>query len=165
MRFLLVPLLMLMLIPTQAAARVVYEDGPFAVREVKDGTKTICKLEISLYKEDRIAAYLALFNNENYYGELFTERRRVGKARNKVTVQFDDEPEQSIKFVEEAPGMDTDWRWQYLELNQPSAVIDSIARKRHMKISFFNGMETFEFSIPLKGSSKAVKRLQRCNRR
>ncbi|MEG3638336.1 hypothetical protein [Magnetococcus sp. PR-3] len=165
MRFLLVPLLMLMLIPTQAAARVDYEDGPFAVREVKDGKKTVCKLEISLYKDGRIAAYLALFNSENYYGELFTERRRIGKARNKVTVQFDDEPQQTIKFVEEAPGMDTDWRWQYLELNQPKTMVDNVARKRKMKISFFNGKETFKFNIPLKGSSKAVKRLKRCNRR
>nr|CRH07751.1 conserved exported protein of unknown function [Candidatus Magnetococcus massalia] len=165
MRFLLVALLMMLWIPGEAAARVVYEDGPFTVREVKDADKIVCKLEISMNMDGRIAAYLGLFRSSKYYGELFTERRRIGQARGKVTIGFDSEPPTKVKFVPDSPGMDTEWRWQYLDMTNPGQMLDNVARKRAMQVGFFNGKQNFSFTIPLKGSSKAVKRLKRCSRR
>lgn len=138
-------------------AQEVYKEGRYTVRRVK-GT---CKLEILLHNSDReAAAVLALFPKDIYYGELFTEKSRIGKARQQVRIQFEEEALQSISFVKDASGVDAYWRWQYLENMQ--GLLSMISRKREMVVSFSNGKSLFKYTVPLKGSSKAVLALHNC---
>ncbi len=138
-------------------AREVYKKGHYTVRKVD---KT-CKLEILLHKGDRqAAAILALFPSDDYYGELFTEKARIGLARKKVQIQFDQETPRDIPFVPDASAKDNYWRWQYLESTRE--LLDLVSRKNKMSVSFSNGKSTFKYEISLKGSSKAVKALKRC---
>ena len=138
-------------------AKEIFKKGHFTVRKV-EGT---CKLEILLHKSDREpAAILALFPSDDYYGELFTEKPRIGLARGKVSVSFDRDKAQSIPFVPDAAAKDSYWRWQYLETTQ--GLLVNVRRKNNMTISFSNGKRKFKYSVSLKGSSRAVKALQRC---
>ncbi len=138
-------------------AKEVYKKGHFTVRKV-EGT---CKLEILLHKSDREpAAILALFPSDDYYGELFTEKPRIGLARGKVSIGFDGGRAQNIPFVPDAAAKDSYWRWQYLETTQ--GLLNSVRRKNDMTVSFSNGKERFNYSVSLKGSSRAVKALRRC---
>ncbi|MBF0629156.1 MAG: hypothetical protein HQL91_13140 [Magnetococcales bacterium] len=135
----------------------VYKNGRFTVRKVEGA----CKLEILLAKNERDhQAILALFPSEDYYGELFTEREKVGLARDKVLIGFDNGKPRSIPFVPEADAKDSYWRWQYLEDTQE--LLGQIQKRGEMKISFSNGTKTFDYAVPLKGSGKAVAALRSC---
>ena len=138
-------------------AQEVYKNGRYTVRKVKDS----CKLEILLNKSDQDpAALLALFPNDLYYGELFTEKKRIGMARAKLRIQFDQEKEQEIDFVADASAQDDYWRWQYLKNTQ--GLLRKISRGKEMTLSFSNGKQEFKYIVPLKGSSNAVLSLRRC---
>ncbi|MBF0212458.1 MAG: hypothetical protein HQM00_02705 [Magnetococcales bacterium] len=135
----------------------VYKNGRFTVRKVEGA----CKLEILLAKNEKDhQAILALFPSEDYYGELFTEREKVGLARDKVLISFDNGKPRSIPFVPDADAKDSYWRWQYLEDTQE--LLAMIQKRGEMRVSFSNGTKTFEFAIPLKGSGKAVAALRGC---
>ncbi|OSM00366.1 hypothetical protein [Magnetofaba australis] len=165
MRFTTIALLAALTFPiahTAQAAKVIYESGAFAVRKVTtdDKNKEICKLEVSMELDGQVAAYLALFESRDYYGELFTERKRIGLARESVKIAFDDEAARDIPFANGLAGMDADWRWQYLE--DTNNLLDNVKRKNKMRVTFNNGAKDYSFDISLKGSSKAVKELRRC---
>ncbi|MBF0438731.1 MAG: hypothetical protein HQL93_06365 [Magnetococcales bacterium] len=135
----------------------VYKDERFTVRKVEGA----CKLEIVLSKNERdFQAILALFPSEDYYGELFTEREKVGLARDKVLVSFDKGKQKSIPFVPDSDAKDSYWRWQYLEDTQE--LLAQIRKQSEMHVSFSNGTKTFTFNVPLKGSGKAVTALRNC---
>lgn len=138
-------------------AKEVYKSGHFTVRKVE----STCKLEILLHRSDREpAAILALFPSDDYYGELFTEKPRIGLAKDKVSIGFDSGAAQEIPFVPDAAAKDNYWRWQYLETTQ--GLLTDVRRKNSLSVSFSNGKETFKYTVSLKGSSKAVSALQRC---
>ena len=138
-------------------AQEVYKNGRYTVRKVKDS----CKLEILLNKSDQDpAALLALFPNDLYYGELFTEKKRVGAARANVHIRFDQEKGSTFPFVADASAQDDYWRWQYLKNTR--GLLNKISRGNTMTLSFSNGKKTFEYIVPLKGSSNAVLSLRRC---
>lgn len=158
MRFSFVLALILALIPWNGLqAREVYKRDHYTVRKV-EGT---CKLEILLHQGDREpAAILALFLTDDFYGELFTEKPRIGLARDSVRVQFDNDPPQSIPFVPDAASKDIYWRWQYLESTQ--GLLELIRKKNTMVVSFSNGKKHFKYRVTLRGSGKAVAALRRC---
>ncbi|MBF0145760.1 MAG: hypothetical protein HQL84_07535 [Magnetococcales bacterium] len=138
-------------------AAEIFKSGPFTVRKV-DNT---CKLEIQLHENDRQpAAILALFPAEDYYGELFTEKSRIGLAHEKVTVKFDNDKVREIPFVPDAAAKDAYWRWQYLETTE--GILDNVARKGKMLVDFSNGKQSFSYTVVLKGSGKAVKSVRSC---
>ncbi|MEO5330574.1 MAG: hypothetical protein H7839_01015 [Magnetococcus sp. YQC-5] len=135
----------------------VYKNGRYTVRKVEGA----CKLEIVLSKNDRdFQAIMALFPSDDYYGELFTEREKVGLARDKVLIAFDNLKPRSIPFVPDADAKDSYWRWQYLEDTQE--LLTMIQKRGEMRVSFSNGTKTFEFVVPLKGSGKAIAALRSC---
>ena len=158
MRFTFVLLGILTLFPwSDLDATEVYKSGRYTVRKVKD----TCKLEILLHKNDREpAAILALFPSDLYYGELFTEKKRIGMARQEITIQFDQEPSRVIAFVPDAASKDDFWRWQYLDNTQ--GLLSMISRRREVTVSFSNGKNRFQYKVSLKGSSKAVLALRQC---
>lgn len=158
MRFAVLLLGLLVWFPASGLhAQEVYKNGRYTVRKVQGA----CKLEILLHQGDRqAAAILALFPSERYYGELFTEKKRIGKARNKAVIQFDNESTRNVAFVPDASAEDDFWRWQYLENTQ--GLLSLISRKMEMKLSFYNGKEWYRYSVSLKGSSKAVLALRQC---
>lgn len=134
-----------------------FKSGPFTVRKVD---KT-CKLEIQLHENDRQpAAILALFPAEDYYGELFTEKPRIGLAHEKVTIKFDNDKPMEIPFVADAAAKDQYWRWQYLETTE--GILDNVARKSKLVVEFGNGKQNFSYTVVLKGSGKAVKSVKTC---
>ncbi|MBF0127778.1 MAG: hypothetical protein HQM02_11275 [Magnetococcales bacterium] len=135
----------------------IYKNGRYTVRKV-EGT---CKLEIVLSKNERdFQAILALFPSDDYYGELFTERDKVGLARDKVLIAFDSGKPRPIPFIPDADAKDSFWRWQYLEDTQE--ILSMIQKKGEMRVSFSNGTKNFEFTVPLKGSGKAIAALRSC---
>ncbi|MBF0370806.1 MAG: hypothetical protein HQL52_15250 [Magnetococcales bacterium] len=141
----------------EVEAREVYKSGRFTVRKV-EGT---CKLEVALPLSGQdTAAILALFPTDDYYGEFFTERRRIGMARDKLKISFDRGENQEVGFVPDSSAKDSYWRWQYLENTQ--GLLEKIRKMDRMEISFSNGKKNFKFKVSLKGSSKAVKALQKC---
>lgn len=158
MRIAFILLGLLMLSPWSILyAQEVYKSGHYTVRKVKD----TCKLEILLHKSDQEpAAIMALFPTEAYYGELFTEKKRIGMARKTVRIQFDQDTPRDISFVADAASEDPFWRWQYLENTQ--GLLGMISRKNRMTVSFKNGKALFEYKVSLKGSSKAVLALRYC---
>ena len=158
MRFAVLFFGLLALLPwSDIYAQEVYKNGRYTVRKVKE----TCKLEILLHNGDReAAAILALFPSDLYYGELFTEKKRIGVARRKVQIRFDQEAPRDISFVSDASAKDAYWRWQYLENTQ--GLLSMISKKREMVVSFSNGKTIFKYNVTLKGSSKAVLALRRC---
>ncbi|MBF0416806.1 MAG: hypothetical protein HQL86_00960 [Magnetococcales bacterium] len=141
----------------ESSYKEVYKSGRYTVRKV-EGT---CKLEILLAKNEKDhQAILALFPSEDYYGELFTEREKIGLARDKVLISFDNSKPRSIPFVPDADAKDSFWRWQYLEDTQE--ILSMIQKRGEMRVSFSNGTKTFEYVVPLKGSGKAVAALRGC---
>ena len=158
MRFAVVLLGLVVLLPwSDLAAQEVYKSGRYTVRKVKE----TCKLEVLLHNGDREpAAILALFPSDLYYGELFTEKKRIGMAREKMRIHFDQEQSRDVTFVPKASSKDDYWRWQYLENTQ--GLLSMISRKREMLVSFSNGKSLFKYTVALKGSSKAVLALRQC---
>ncbi|MEO5346921.1 MAG: hypothetical protein H7834_11165 [Magnetococcus sp. YQC-9] len=141
----------------ESSYKEVFKSGRYTVRKV-EGT---CKLEILLAKNEKDhQAILALFPSEDYYGELFTEREKIGLARDKVLISFDNSKPRSIPFVPDADAKDSFWRWQYLEDTQE--LLAQIQKRGEMRVSFSNGTKTFEYVVPLKGSGKAVAALRGC---
>ncbi|MBF0341986.1 MAG: hypothetical protein HQL95_13645 [Magnetococcales bacterium] len=141
----------------EGSYKEVYKNGRYTVRKVEGA----CKLEILLAKNDRDhQAILALFPSEDFYGELFTEREKVGVARDKVLISFDNGKPRSIPFVPDADAKDSFWRWQYLEDTQE--LLAMIQKRGEMRVSFSNGTKTFEYTVPLKGSGKAIAALRGC---
>ncbi|MBF0294289.1 MAG: hypothetical protein HQL96_03800 [Magnetococcales bacterium] len=139
------------------AYKEIYKNGRYTVRKVEGA----CKLEIVLSKNERdFQAILALFPSDDYYGELFTEREKVGLARDKVLIAFDNGKPRAIPFIPDADAKDSFWRWQYLEDTQE--LLGSIQKKGEMRVSFSNGTRNFEFAVPLKGSGKAIQALRNC---
>lgn len=135
----------------------IFKGGQFTVRKVDNA----CKLEIQLHENDRQpAAILALFPTEDYYGELFTEKPRIGLAHEKVSIRFDSDKAREIPFVPDAAAKDAYWRWQYLETTE--GILDNISRKGKMIVEFTNGKQSFSYTVTLKGSSKAVKLAKAC---
>ncbi|MBF0138790.1 MAG: hypothetical protein HQL74_00775 [Magnetococcales bacterium] len=134
-----------------------FKSGPFTVRKV-DNT---CKLEIQLHENDRQpAAIIALFPADDYYGELFTEKPRIGLAHEKISIKFDNDKARDIPFVKDAAAKDNNWRWQYLENTE--GILDNLARKTKMHVEFSNGKQNFSYTVVLKGSGKAVKSVKMC---
>ncbi|MBF0110421.1 MAG: hypothetical protein HQL76_14735 [Magnetococcales bacterium] len=134
-----------------------FKSGQFTVRKV-DNT---CKLEIQLHEgTTQPAAILALFPADDYYGELFTEKSRIGLAHEKVTIKFDNDKPREISFVADAAAKDANWRWQYLE--STDGILDNVARKGKMNVEFSNGKQSFTYTVVLKGSGKAVKAVKTC---
>ncbi|MEO5328808.1 MAG: hypothetical protein H7829_11260 [Magnetococcus sp. THC-1_WYH] len=135
----------------------IFKSGQFTVRKVEN----TCKLEIQLHESERQpAAILALFPAEDYYGELFTEKPRIGLAHEKVSIKFDNDKAREIPFVPDAAAKDAYWRWQYLETTE--GILDNVARKGKMTVEFTNGKQAFSYTVVLKGSSKAVKSVKSC---
>ena len=160
MRFAFALLGVLLLWPwSDLEAEEVYKSGRYTVRKVKDA----CKLEILLHNNEREPlAILALFPTDYYYGELFTEKKRIGKARHKMTIQFEQEEPRNVFFVKDASADDDYWRWQYLENSK--GLLSHVSRKKNMTVSFSNGMSPFKYKVALKGSSNAVHALRLCHR-
>jgi hypothetical protein len=161
MRFSIVLALLLALAPwgeLSAASDVYYQKGRYTVRKV-EGT---CKLEIALHHgKKQASAILALFPNEDYYGEFFTQKKAIGLAKNKVQIQFDKQKPLNISFVLDAAQKDGYWSWQYLE--NTDGVLRNVAKKRNMTVRFSNSKgEKYKYSVPLSGSGKAVKSLRKC---
>ncbi|MEO5364557.1 MAG: hypothetical protein H7838_13165 [Magnetococcus sp. DMHC-8] len=158
MRFLLVLLGLLVLLPWgDLQAKEIYKSGRYTVRKV-EGT---CKLEILLHEGDQEpAAILALFPSDEYFGEMFTEKTRIGIAQKKVRIQFDQEKPRDINFVADASAKDNYWRWQYLENTQ--GLLNLMGKRSKMIVSFSNGKSMFKYTVPLKGSTKAVLALRHC---
>ncbi|MBF0401203.1 MAG: hypothetical protein HQL90_10595 [Magnetococcales bacterium] len=158
MRFSLVLLGLLVMLPWgDLQAREIYKGGRYTVRKV-EGT---CKLEILLHEGDREpAAILALFPSDEYFGEMFTEKARIGVAQKKVRIQFDQEKPRDIPFIADASAKDNYWRWQYLENTQ--GLLNLLAKRSKMIVSFSNGKSLFKYTISLKGSSKAIMALRHC---
>lgn len=135
----------------------IYKKDRYTIRKVEGA----CKLEIVLSKNERdFQAILAVFPSDDYYGELFTEREKVGLAKDKVLISFDNSKPRSIPFIPNADAKDSYWRWQYLEDTQELLMM--IQKRNEMHVSFSNGTKTFEFTVPLKGSGKAVSALRNC---
>ncbi len=148
----------------QVEAQEILRKGHFTVRKV-DG---VCKLEITMSMVDREGstssnrdpvAILALFADPDFYGELFTERRRVGMARKEVLIGFDMDPDMKTPFVE-TPGKDRHWRWQYLET--PRNILDDVANRNAIRVAFHNGNQWWRFKVSLKGTARIVRRLKSC---
>lgn len=142
-----------------AAAQEVYHDGAFTVRKVEG----VCKLEIALSTNpsNETNVILALFSSDDYYGELFTEKDSVGLAQQEVDFRFDTGAVVTIPFVRSSEGKDNHWRWQYLE--NARGLLDDVAAKNQMRMSFRNqDNKMFKTALPLKGSSKAVQSLKSC---
>lgn len=158
MRFSFILALTLALLPWgDLHAREIYKSGHYTVRKV-EGT---CKLEIQLHKgEGEPAAILALFPSDDFYGELFTEKPRIGVARDGVRIRFDNDKARNIAFVPDAEAKDSYWRWQYLE--STDGVLDQITKKNTLSVSFSNSKKSFKYSVSLKGSGKAVSALRQC---
>ena len=158
MRFSLVLLGLLMLLPWgDLQAREIYKSGRYTVRKVE----STCKLEVLLHEGDREpAAILALFPTDEYFGEMFTERARIGVAQKKVRIKFDKLKPRDIFFITDATAKDNYWRWQYLENTQ--GLLSLLSKHREMVVSFTNGKNLFKYTVSLKGSSKAVLALRHC---
>jgi hypothetical protein len=161
MRFSIVLALLLALVPwseLRAASDVYYQKGRYTVRKV-EGT---CKLEIALhYGKKQSSAILALFPTDDYYGEFFTQKDAIGLANQKVKIQFDKSKPTNIPFVLDAAQKDGYWAWQYLE--STDGVLRNVAKKRNMIIRFSNVKgKKYKYTVPLSGSSKAVKSLRKC---
>ena len=158
MRFSLVLLGLLMLLPWgDLQAREIYKSGRYTVRKVE----STCKLEVLLHEGDREpAAILALFPTDEYFGEMFTERARIGVAQKNVRIKFDKLKPRDIFFITDAAAKDNYWRWQYLENTQ--GLLSLLSKHREMVVSFTNGKNLFKYTVSLKGSSKAVLALRHC---
>ncbi|MBF0402032.1 MAG: hypothetical protein HQL90_14870 [Magnetococcales bacterium] len=158
MRYTLVLIGLLILLPWgELQAREIYKNGPYTVRKTEE---KICKLEISLHKQKEPVAILALFPSNEYYGEMVTERARIGLARKNMSIQFDREQPRKMVFLANSAEKDDRFRWQYLDNTQ--GLLKKVAQKRTMTVSFSNGKTPFKYVVSLKGSAKAVKALRRC---
>ena len=159
MRFAFIAALALSMLAFNAQAKEIYKAGSFTVRKVEG----VCKLEIALSTEgsNDSNVILALFSSEDYYSELFTEKNSIGLARKEVDFRFDKGNVQSISFVTDSAGKDSHWRWQYLDHSR--GLLDNIKRGREMRMSFRSQKgRLFRTALPLSGSSKAVRALERC---
>ncbi|WP_130470676.1 hypothetical protein [Candidatus Magnetaquicoccus inordinatus] len=158
MRVMLVMLGLLVMVPWgDLHAKEIYKSGRYTVRKV-EGT---CKLEILLHEGDQEpAAILALFPSDEFFGEMFTEKARIGVAQKKVRIQFDQDKPKDINFVADASAKDNYWRWQYLENTQ--GILGLLGKRTKMIVSFSNGKTMFKYTVPLKGSTKAVMALRHC---
>ncbi|MBF0158374.1 MAG: hypothetical protein HQL58_02515 [Magnetococcales bacterium] len=139
--------------------RELHKEGPFTVRKwVKEG---VCKLEISLMKGNQPMGILGLLDGRKYYDELFTTRTGIGKIKDKITVRFDQETPLTVLFQPGSEAQNDNWHWQYLKSSEE--LLNQVRRRGTMGISFSNGKETFNFTVPLKGSGNAVKALKQCS--
>lgn len=140
-----------------AQAAEIFKKDQFTVRKV-EGT---CKLEIQLHDNERApAAILAIFPSDDFYGELFTEKPRIGLAKKSVKIRFDNGKAKEINFIPDAAAEDSYWRWQYLDTSE--GLLDNVSRKGKMYVEFSNGQQDFSYTVPLKGSGNAVKALKKC---
>ncbi|MBF0143871.1 MAG: hypothetical protein HQL59_10500 [Magnetococcales bacterium] len=145
------------LLPGNLGAKEYFQQGPFTVRKVEG----VCKMEIALSdKSGDTLALLALFPTDEYYAELFTDRKRVGIARKNLTIGFDDRKGVPIAFVPDSEGKDKFWRWQYLDNSQE--LLAEVRRRDKMSVNFSNGNQNFRLSVRLTGSAKAVDSLRKC---
>lgn len=162
-----------LLIPWHAAqaaqSQEILKKNHFTIRKIGDP----CKLEITFSMADLVekkgskreyVAILSLFNDDKYLSEFFTDRQRIGMAREKLVVQFDREKPIVVPFQSNQDGKDRYWRWRYLDESKSSTLLENVARKNSMRIKFTNGNSWWEFKIPLKGTSRIVKQLKRCGR-
>ncbi len=162
MRFLYIVIALSLFVPWNMANAknkndVVYQKGRYKVHKVMG----VCKLEITLSKNDQdYQAILALFASDDYYNELFTERKRIGLATRRVLVGFDKHKAKRIPFVAEANAKDSYWHWQYLQESQDMLTL--VKKRKSMQVKFSTNKKTFTFDVPLKGSSKAVTALRNC---
>lgn len=154
--------LMICLSSTNLAAKtgsqVVYQKDRYKVYKVME----VCKLEITLSKNEQdYHAILSLFNSDNYYNELFTERKRIGLATKEILFAFDSKKAHRISFVPDANAKDSYWHWQYLQ--ESHDLLNLVKKMNEMHVTFSTNKKTFKFTVPLKGSGKAVKALKNCH--
>ena len=158
MRFFLAFLGLLVMFPwSTLQAREVYTSGPYTVRQEEKGT---CMLDIALHKRQEPVAILVLFPSDEYYGEIVTERARIGSAKKKVRVQFDKGKPVDIRFLANAADKDEHFRWQYLVNTR--GLLRKVSKHGKMTVSFSNGSSRFKYTVSLKGSARAVRALRRC---
>ncbi|MBF0138234.1 MAG: hypothetical protein H7833_09820 [Magnetococcus sp. DMHC-1] len=159
MRFALILSLMLLLLPVESQAQEIYQKDIFTVRKLEG----VCKLEIAMSLERRPVVILALFDGSKYYDELFTTRDPIGLAKGPMVLQFDQEPQIQVEFAPGLNAKDEHWEWQYLNLKKETLqLLEEVKRRRTMEVRFSNGTKEFQFSVPLKGSTKAVKAMKDC---
>ncbi|MBF0623162.1 MAG: hypothetical protein HQL54_14690 [Magnetococcales bacterium] len=171
MRWAIILLFGLALLPVDLwASNVILQENHFTIRKVDK----VCKLDVAFSMKDLegganqsqnvngMVSILGLFSKGEFFGELFTRRDVIGLARKKVQIQFDRAKPLTINFVPGSDSKDQYWRWQYLE--ETRGLLDNIARKNTMRVSFSNGNENWKFKIGLKGTAKIVRTLRRCGR-
>ena len=163
-------LLSLFLVTNAFADQKIFQESHYRVRQ----TGETCKLEIFLESRslDRRSSkfwkhgfnsetigFFSVFKTDDYFGELITEKSRVGLLKDGLSVSFDGKPETSV-VASDSTGEDSLWKWRHFSYHDD--ILTRIRRSRKMDLKFSNGENLFHFSIPLKGSSKAIKFLQDC---
>ncbi|OSM07243.1 hypothetical protein [Magnetofaba australis] len=146
----------------KTSSKIYYESGAYSVRQVKVDGRWMCKLEISLRQKGTETAYLGIYASRAYYGEIVTDKNRVGFAKKALSIRFDKERSRSVKIISDAPGSDGAWLWRYVDL--PADILTKISKSRTMRVSLHNGKRTINYALSLKGSAKAVRNLRRCAR-
>lgn len=172
-RYLPLLLLPLLFFTDAYADQTTFQEGHYRVRQ----TGETCKLEVFLeskslnqskskfWKHDfsnETIGFFSVFKTDDYFGELITEKARIGLAKGKFSVQFDGVTDESVASSD-STGADNLWRWRHFSYGK--GILNRIKRGRTMEVSFSNGKNMFHFNIPLAGSSKAVKHLKRCKGR
>ncbi|MGN7610988.1 hypothetical protein ACQZV8_02775 [Magnetococcales bacterium HHB-1] len=176
MRLTVFLLLFLLFSPLNSEAVEISRNGAFSVRKIdapgdRGKKQSVCKLDISMTLADRESgkskkgssgsvAVLSLYPNDDFHSELFTLRDPVGLARNKVKIQFDEDRAETFEFLPDEARKDEYWRWQYLR--DARDLLDKVANKNLMRISFSNGREWWRFKLPLRGTHRMVKKLKQC---
>ena len=150
--------------------QTVYQDGPFRVRQAGE----TCKLEIfleskaldkersSFWKHDftsETVGFFSVFKTDDYFGELITEKARVGMAKGRFSVKFDGVTDASV-VSSDSTGEDNLWQWRHFSYGD--TILARIRKSRMMEVAFSNGQDMFHFNLSLTGSSKAVRHLQNC---
>ena len=150
-----------------------YQAGHYRVRQTGD----TCKLEIFLESKslvrsnsgfwrhgfnDETIGFFSVFQTDEYFGELITEKARVGLVDSGFSVEFDGKTDESV-VASDSTGSDNLWRWRHFAYHHK--ILRKIKRSRFMEVRFSNGTDRFHFKIPLKGSSKAVRALTACQGR
>ena len=83
-------------------------------------------------------------------------------AKAEFSVKFDGRADRNI-MTSDSTGSDNLWQWRHFSYQQ--GILDKIKRGNKMEVLFSNGEHLFHFEISLKGSSKAVRFLEKCRGR
>ncbi len=163
-------ILTLFLAPHAFAEQKIFQESHYRVRQ----TGETCKLEIFLDSKSLVRSsskfwkhgfngetigFLSIFKTDDYFGELITEKSRVGLLKDKFSVSFDGKPETSV-VASDSTGEDSLWKWRHFSYHDD--ILTRIRKSKTMDVKFSNGKDMFHFSISLTGSSKAIKFLQNC---